>query len=156
MKREIWQSISQSFPNCSGGIRDHRERPHSGRAQAREPGFHTLRARGYGFRARRFAAPRNASDAAVLMRWGYRCSRRQIFSHGRSLSSLPLIGLTDSCKSSSNGRVQSSPASKFGVRLVFLEQGLVAVAAYLEHLLKEEIIWNLNYGAAVLAYDDKH
>src|SRR5437879_1059480 len=41
-------------------------------------------------------------------------------------------------------------------RFIFLKQSLVIIAAHSEHLLKEEIVWNLNDGAAALADDDEH
>src|SRR6266852_5523254 len=53
-------------------------------------------------------------------------------------------------------RIQPSLFSSVGTRFIFLKQSLVAVAAHPEHLLKEKIVWNLNYGAAVLADDDEH
>src|ERR1700730_2147996 len=53
-------------------------------------------------------------------------------------------------------RVQSGPPSKVGIRFVFLKQSLVAAADHPEHFLKEKIVWNLNYGAAILPYDDEH
>src|ERR1700719_4103735 len=54
------------------------------------------------------------------------------------------------------GWVQSSPLSKVPIRFVFLKQSLVAAADHPEHFLKEKIVWNLNYGAAILPYDDEH
>src|ERR1700730_12612710 len=53
-------------------------------------------------------------------------------------------------------RVQSSPPSKVPIRFVFLKQSLVAAADHSEHFLKEKIVWNLNYVAAILPYDDAH
>src|SRR5258708_39376142 len=53
-------------------------------------------------------------------------------------------------------RVRPSRVNAVSTRFIFLKQSLVAVAAHPEHLLKEEIVWNLNDGAAVLADDDEH
>src|SRR5262249_3545292 len=50
----------------------------------------------------------------------------------------------------------SRPLHLAGTRFIFFKHSLVAVAAHPEHLLKEKIVWNLNYGAAVLADDDEH
>src|SRR5882762_3939002 len=60
----------------------------------------------------------------------------------------PLPGLTS--------RVQPSLVNTVSTRFIFLKQGLVAVAAHPEHLLKEEIVGNLDDSAAVLADDDEH
>src|SRR5712671_4850757 len=53
-------------------------------------------------------------------------------------------------------RVQPRLVNTVSPRFIFLKQRLVAVAAHPEHLLKEKIVWNLNYRAAVLADDDEH